>query len=1135
MQSRLTGGRHGYGAKLTNIFSKQFSVETYDKSQGLLFSQQWKKNMFDEKPPVIKACDLPGDYTKITFEPDFEKFGVAVDENDSLANNEIIKNSKLLFQRRVIDIAGCLPSISVSLNGEVIDVKSFVDYIKLYSRSFEKMAATVDAGAIIADDGSAVEAKPAAENVPASNIFYAKVNDRWEIGVIPSPSSTFESISFVNSIWTSQGGTHVNHVVNQVVEALDEQITKKLSSGNLKRTVHTGNIRNRLMVFLRCNVENPSFDSQSKNTLTTKPSKFGSECELPAPFLKEIVQRSGIVDDIVAAVRFSESLALHKASSSSKNKAATVIAVPKLDDAHYAGHPTKSLDCTLILTEGDSAKALAVAGLEVVGRETFGVLPLKGKLLNVRVATTKQLSDNEELMNLCKAIGLDFSKTYKKGLEGQGLRYGKVLLMCDQDTDGSHIKGLVINFFHKFWPALLQQEGFLQQFITPLVKVRPVGAGGSSSSGSNSSAGGTATKKSSSKKKSSKQADPSAIVANASTNPNIKSFYSMLEYLQWRQEQASELTKFNIKYYKGLGTNTNKEGREYFSQLGLHKKTFTADGSEDDIIDMVFNKLRANDRKNWLLETDLQTAVIDFVGTERIPFTEFINKELVHFSAYDNQRSIPNVIDGLKPSQRKVLYSCFKRNLTQDSKVVQVAGYVAEKTAYHHGETSLHSTIIRMAQDFVGSNNVPYLVPSGQFGSRAEGGQDFASPRYIFTRLSPLARLLFPAEDDGLLEYLEEDGMEVEPKYFVPILPTILLNGAEGIGTGWSTSIPSYDPVQLAKQFITRIKNDGNFGGRGLLPWARGFSGKIYPQKGSATTQRGFFTQGVATRLTKTSIEITELPVGTWTNDYKEFLVELVKDGSIKSFSEHHTSTAVRFEVNAPQVWVDAVEKAGLEKTLRLITPVSTKNMHAFDKECKIKLYLTAEDMVEEHFHVRRRAYYVRKELMAAKLAREARINNNKSRFISGILDGSISIINTNTKSAVSEDQLIQTLMSKGFETTGQIDHLCKKLYLKTSMSSQAPLLSPGSGVGPQTDGADNGQVSDYNDAAEGHARAGFDYLTSLPIHSLTEAKHASLVQKAEQSSRELELLLATKPEDMWIKDINVFVEKFTKELKRTD
>jgi DNA topoisomerase-2 len=493
------------------------------------------------------------------------------------------------------------------------------------------------------------------------------------------------------------------------------------------------------------------------------------------------------------------------------------------------------------------------------------------------------------------------------------------------------------------------------------------------------------------------------------------------------------------------------------------------------------------------------------------------------------------VIDGLKPSQRKVLYSCFKRNLTQDSKVVQVAGYVAEKTAYHHGETSLHSTIIRMAQDFVGSNNVPYLVPSGQFGSRAEGGQDFASPRYIFTRLSPLARLLFPAEDDGLLEYLEEDGMEVEPKYFVPILPTILLNGAEGIGTGWSTSIPSYDPVQLAKQVVTRIKNDGNFGGRGLLPWARGFSGKIYPQKGSATTQRGFFTQGVATRLTKTSIEITELPVGTWTNDYKEFLVELVKDGSIKSFSEHHTSTAVRFEVNAPQVWVDAIEKAGLEKTLRLITPVSTKNMHAFDKECKIKLYLTAEDMIEEHFHVRRRAYYVRKELMAAKLAREARINNNKSRFISGILDGSISIINTNTKSAVSEDQLIQTLMSKGFETTGQIDYLCKKLYLKTSMSSQAPLLSPGSGVGPQTDGADNGQVSDYNDAAEGHARAGFDYLTSLPIHSLTEAKHASLVQKAEQSSRELELLLATKPEDMWIKDINVFVEKFTKELKRTD
>ena len=171
---------------------------------------------------------------------------------------------------------------------------------------------------------------------------------------------------------------------------------------------------------------------------------------------------------------------------------------------------------------------------------------------------------------------------------------------------------------------------------------------------------------------------------------------------------------------------------------------------------MVFAKDRANERKEWILSTYDPTAIAGLKPNgdvaDRLCYSDFVNKELIHFSNADNIRSIPAAIDGLKPSQRKVLYACFKRNLKAEIKVAQLAGYCAEHTAYHHGEVSLHNTITNMAQDFVGSNNLPLLYPSGQFGTRLSGGKDSASPRYIFTKLMPYTRAIFPEIDDPLLQ-----------------------------------------------------------------------------------------------------------------------------------------------------------------------------------------------------------------------------------------------------------------------------------------------------------------------------------------------------------------------------------------------
>jgi len=158
--------------------------------------------------------------------------------------------------------------------------------------------------------------------------------------------------------------------------------------------------------------------------------------------------------------------------------------------------------------------------------------------------------------------------------------------------------------------------------------------------------------------------------------------------------------------------------------------------------------------------------------------------------------------------------------------VAQLSGYVAEHSAYHHGEVSLSQTIVGMAQDFVGSNNINLLKPIGQFGNRMMGGKEAASPRYIFTNLTSLARIVFHPNDNSVLNYQVEEGQRIEPDYYAPILPMCLINGAEGIGTGWSTSIPCYNPLEIADNIRKRLRNHSyNF--QRMIPWFRGFTGKI--------------------------------------------------------------------------------------------------------------------------------------------------------------------------------------------------------------------------------------------------------------------------------------------------------------------
>lgn len=611
------GGRNGYGAKLTNIFSKKFTVECADSKTRKLFTKTWRDNMSISNNAEITPYS-GSDYTMVAWEADLKRFSM------SALNKDIIA----LYKKRIYDLAGIFNSrVKVYLNGKVIKVPSFSKYVDFYLTN--------------PDD--------------TPKIFDKDMNtDRWEV-VVSLSDGQFQQVSFVNSICTTRGGTHVEHITSQLVEKLAEAIQKK----NKKLQIKPHQIKQNLWVFVNCLIENPSFDSQTKETLTLKQSQFGSTCQLSNKIINDLL-KTEIVQSIIKQAEARENAKLSRGLTGSKKS--RLLGIPKLDDANDAGTRNAS-SCTLILTEGDSAKSLAMAGIEVIGRDKYGVFPLRGKLLNVREASTKQILDNQEIQNLTKIMGLQVSKKYE---DIKSLRYGSIMIMADQDYDGSHIKGLVINFIHHFWPELMHMNGFLKEFATPILK--------------------------------------------ATKGNEVHPFFTINDFKQWAQNQ--NLKEWKVKYYKGLGTSTDKEAQEYFNNLAHHQIDFRwEDNKDDDSIDLLFNKKRADDRKGWLQNYDPEVYLDHSI--KHVRYLDFTNKEMILFSIADNMRSIPSICDGLKPGQRKILYSCFKRNLKNEIKVAQLSGYVAEHSAYHHGEISLAQTIVGMAQNFVGSNNINLLMPIG--------------------------------------------------------------------------------------------------------------------------------------------------------------------------------------------------------------------------------------------------------------------------------------------------------------------------------------------------------------------------------------------------------------------------------------
>lgn len=969
-KERFTSGKNGIGSTATNIFSKEFKVIGVDPDNGLKFSQIWTDNMKNPKKCKVTSNSTGKGFTDITWIPDFKRFGLEGYTSD------IIK----IMKRIVYDTSMLCQNANVYLNDSLIKIKKLQDYAKFFTDFDTKQMVCL-------------------------------TSKDSEVILCPSPNKEYEEISFVNGIYTKNGGCHVDKWMNSILKDLLNKFNKKNKSLITKKE-----LKQYFRIFVKAKVDKPIFDSQSKHKLESPDVVVDYKNTVIAKILKW-----SFIDDIKELINSKNMLTLKKTERKKKG----FIRIEGMDPANLAG-TKRSKDCTLVLCEGLSAKTYVVCGLSIgingnKGRDYTGIMSLTGKILNTRNATNAVISKNKEVTNIIKALGLEYGVDYTKDSNFEQLRYGKVALLADADCDGIHIESLILNLFHSLFPSLLKrEEPFVISLKTPIVRIG---------------------------KKSGDVLFYDAVNAD--------------NYIKTHSNK-------NIKYYKGLGTTKAEDVPDTF---GKKIVKYCYDDKTDFNMNKVFDKKLSDDRKKWLTEYDPSTRLYsldDLKNNSRLKISNFLDEELIKFSLSDCGRSIPSLIDGFKTSQRKIFYCVKKRNLVYSGKslkVAQLAGYVAEHSNYHHGEQNLFDTITKMAQDFIGSNNIPLLYRDGQMGSRIQLGKDAASARYIYTKMDNLTEIIFPKDDDVLLERVVDDGDIVEPKHYIPIIPLILVNGVNaGIGTGFSSNVPSFNPLEIVEYIKCWLKNKSLYNEKNelylkpLVPWYKNFKGNIELVDKCKYKTTGIINKGKK----KGEYKITEIPINLSIDKFKEKLEELYENKLIKKVINHSTQNKVDFTV------YESSMKINIEN-LKLYSYISTSNMVLFDENNKLKKYGNVYDIIEKFCVIRLNYYNERKKYLIKELKKVIKFLTNKQRFISEVINNVLNIMNRD-----------ETTIVNDMEKTGY-------------------------------------------DKQEGS----YEYLLKMQVRTFTKNKIQSLKSEIESKTTQMNIIQKTSIEDMWLNELDTFAKKY--------
>lgn len=884
-EDRKTSGKNGLGIKLTNIYSLEFKVEIFDKNTSMKYEQSWSNHMKTKGDAVLTKLKKTGQpktsYTQVSWRPDFSYFSLVSYPSDMIS----------LFLRYAYDTA-MVTGLTVSFNGQPIPTKT----MKVYTKALQ------------ADECVYLESK--------------------DSKVAISASEEYRQLSFVNGCYTCEGGVHVDTWAAPLFRGIIERMESKAKG--VKITVR--DIKKYFTFVVNATVTRPEFSSQSKNFLVSPPVEHAIDDKVINAVMKwEFVKK--MMDEFKAK----EMVNLKKSEKRGYVK------VEGLDPANLAGG-AKSKECILVICEGESAKTYTVAGLDVgiegkKGRDYIGIYPIRGKILNTRNASSTQIQANREITGIRQALGLQLGVDYTLDENFKKLRYGKIMVVSDADSDGRHITGLLLNIFHSMYPSLVVRNDFLYSMRTPIMTIY--------------------------------------------SGKVERDMYTEQEYECYLKTAKSKPT--NIKWRKGLGSSKRDEVKKSFAKRMVQ---FTQDENSDMNMIKAFDKKFADQRKDWLAEYVIPSSISAEEKTVELqPISTFINHEFITFSLEDCQRSLPNIMDGLKESQRKVLFACFKKKLwNHPVKVAQLAGSVAELTQYHHGEQNLLETITKLAQDFVGSNNLPYLIQDGQFGTRLEGGKDAAAARYIYTKLEQRTRLLFREEDEPLYTYVESDGEKVEPEYYLPILPMVLVNGCTGIGTGWSSEVPCFHPKQLIEWIHVWLDRDGEMMERmgeveidhtpELKPWYRNFTGTI-EMDGKRAITRGTFKEGKK----KGTYDITELPIGVWTNKYKDQIEDWYEEKALQHRANYSTVDNVSFTITPSESFEMS------DKNLKLVSYLSMSNMVAFNGDKKITKYEDVHSILREYCSKRLGLYEKRKVYQLEQLETSILFEQNKIRFLTEVMN----------------------------------------------------------------------------------------------------------------------------------------------------
>lgn len=918
-EERMIAGRNGLGIKLSNVFSTRFHVKGCDPTNKKIFEQTWTNNMRNPGEPKIRSTKLTRGFTQVTWTPDFSRFGLKGYTKDIIQ----------LYTRHVLD-AAMLSNVNVYLNDEIIKIKNLTQYSTLY-------------------------------RAPTEEKLLIKAKG---VNVLVTPAQEWQFISFVNGVYTRLGGQHVDAWAEAIFRPIVDKFNgkgkkSKSKSKNKGPKININDVRQFFRLFVVATVVRPEFDGQNKEKLespamvaTVKSSHITAICKW------------SVMHQIEDIIRAKEMVVLKKAERKKKT-----VKIDGLDPANNAGGKHSS-DCTLFICEGLSAKTYVVAGIETgvygkTGRDWFGVLPVTGKVLNVRNATPTSIAANKVIVSLIQTLGLRHGLDYRLEKNFKTLRYGRVIVVADADIDGIHIEGLIINVIHTLFPTLLERN-------TPYIVSMKT---------------------------------PIARVFRGRSKDLL--FYDERRFNTYLSKQDK---KVNAKYYKGLGTTREEDVPDTFGQKLIE---FTNDERASLNMNKVFHKKYADARKKWLEEYSPDTYSFSLDDQERLcnmSISNFLNGEMIKFSHADCARSIPNGIDGMKESQRKILYAVRKRKLNfkgKSLKVAQLSGYTAEHSNYHHGEQNLQDTIVGMASGFPGTNNIPLLYPDGGFGTRLEGGKDAASARYIFTKKEALTDLIFRAEDDPLLTPVNDDGDLVQPEHYIPIIPMILVNGCSaGIGTGWSCTVPCFNPLDILSSLRIWIENEGNVILKDpdtqeacsllpeLVPWYRGFKGKI-----SSCGDKRFKTEGIINRGPKrNTVEITELPIGMWTNKFKESCESLVMTKKLKAIKNYSTTRDVHFILSESPDGVRCNKE-----NMKLHSYLYTSNMVLFNKKDQLKKYESTDQIIDHFCTVRLMYYDLRKKYQLKALEQQLRFLGNKERFIKAVIKKEILIMEQEEASIIEE------------------------------------------------------------------------------------------------------------------------------------